>query len=248
MSFKTITEYNNTCLLISLSMIVLTILTPVHAENSTFDTQLEHVNILHDTDNMYFPKVEEQNYITCKTIIVEQLPARRIGWSGFGVDISRPINISKMECEGYDKLKGTVIRFEDEHGNFKGKCAFHFSEFKKLVYSCIDKNGKNNFTHVAEFDVVDKFDRYVFIPIWVNFVVYMMYNILTPPTKYYSIFYLFIVYMNYRFVCKYTEDEYNSYSVGSVFWFCILNPFYSKYQNMKTHTDDKKDNKDVKND
>ena len=56
MSFKTIKENNFTsCLLISLSMIVLTILTPVHAENSTSDTQLvlkflekyKNDNILH---------------------------------------------------------------------------------------------------------------------------------------------------------------------------------------------------------
>ncbi len=119
MSVFTTQEHNITISLISLSIILLNILTPVHAENSTSDTQLEHFMItLYDTDNMCFPN-DELNYVNCK------------------------ISNNSYECEGFDRVKGTVFKFEDEDGQVVETCTFRYKTFGEVVIDCINFNGTN---------------------------------------------------------------------------------------------------------
>ena len=203
---KTIKANNYTGLLISLSMIISNILTPVHAENSTSNTQLVHVNTLYNTDNMCLPNDEELNYITCKNLYTPYKDDEKAGYH--------------MECEGFDKVKGTVVRFEDEDGNFEGTCVLRYLGFKKLAYYCSNKNNTNN--TVTKYDVIGKFDSLVFIPLCVNFIVYILYKFLKPPAYCYNIFYLFIVYTNYRFL-SYIEVDYWEYFATIILYYGIFN-------------------------
>ena len=119
MSVFTTQENKITLSLISLSIILLNILTPVHAENSTSDTQLEHFMItLYDTDNMCFPN-DELNYVNCK------------------------ISNNSYECEGFDRVKGTIFKFEDEDGKIVATCTFRHKTFEEVVIHCINFNGTN---------------------------------------------------------------------------------------------------------